>query len=235
MINEYSFVFDVDGTLTPSRQRIDEGFRIWLTEWIKRNKVYLVTGSDYPKTVEQLGTVVCESVLMSFNCCGNSRWQGGVETYTSSCKLDDDAYNWLEQQLAKSKFPLRTGRHIEERTGLTNFSIVGRNCTLKERKLYVAWDQDKRERDRISLLFNKKFEKYTSSVAGETGLDIYIKGQDKGQVYDLIDKPVIFFGDKTMPGGNDFALADRCTGEDDLVYPISNWEDTANILQAYYG
>lgn len=230
-----SYVFDVDGTLTPSRGRIDEGFRIWLTEWIKRNKVYLVTGSDYPKTAEQLGNEICETVQMCFNCAGNSRWQGGKEVYTDTSKLDDDAYNWLEQRLYISKFPLRTGNHIEERTGLTNFSVVGRNCTLGERKLYVAWDSERRERENIAHAFNRKFKKYTASVAGETGLDIYIKGKDKSQVYDLIEKPVIFFGDKTMPGGNDFPLADRCNGEDDLVYPVSNWEDTANILQAYYG
>lgn len=232
---KYSFVFDVDGTLTRSRAVIDEGFRIWLTEWVKRNKVYLVTGSDYPKTVEQVGSEICESVQMCFNCAGNSRWQGGVEVYTDECKLDDDAWNWLEQELYLSKFALRTGHHIEERPGLVNFSVVGRNATLGERKLYVKHDTMYNERENIAHRFNKTFKKYTASVAGETGLDIYIKGKDKGQVYDLIEHPVIFFGDKTMPGGNDFPLADRCNGEDDLVYPVSSWEDTANILQAYYG
>jgi phosphomannomutase len=230
-----NFVFDVDGTLTPSRGKIDEGFEIWLTEWIKRNKVYLVTGSDYPKTVEQLGTTICESVQMCFNCAGNSRWQGGVEVYSDECKLDEDAWIWLESYLYSSRFPERAGLHLEERPGLVNFSIVGRKCNPGQRKRYVEWDTQTGEREAIAQAFNKKFKKYTATVAGETGLDIYIKGRDKGQIYDLLEGPVIFFGDKTMPGGNDFSLADRCNGEDDLVYPVSNWEDTANILQAYYG
>lgn len=230
-----SFVFDVDGTLTPSRSPIDEGFRIWFTNWIKRNRVYIVTGSDYAKTVEQLGQEICESVQMCFNCAGNSRWQGGKCVYESDFKLPEDAWLWLENELYKSQFQLRTSLHFEERPGLLNFSVVGRGADKHQRALYVEYDQMVRERERIADRFNKKFENITASVAGDTGLDIYRTGCDKGQVYDLIEKPVVFFGDKTQPGGNDFPFAEKCEGEGDIVYPISNWEDTANILMAYYG
>lgn len=33
------YVFDVDGTLTPSRSRIDEEFRLWFIDFISKNKV----------------------------------------------------------------------------------------------------------------------------------------------------------------------------------------------------
>ena len=49
------FIFDVDGTLTPSRGEINPAFKAFLMEFAQRNKVYLVTGSDKPKTVEQIG------------------------------------------------------------------------------------------------------------------------------------------------------------------------------------
>ena len=49
------FIFDVDGTLTPSRGKMDYEFKLWFLNFIKQNPVALVTGSDLQKTVEQLG------------------------------------------------------------------------------------------------------------------------------------------------------------------------------------
>jgi phosphomannomutase len=45
-----NFVFDVDGTLTPSRGQMDPEFKLWFKLWIRHKPVYLVTGSDYAKT-----------------------------------------------------------------------------------------------------------------------------------------------------------------------------------------
>ena len=48
------FIFDVDGTLTPARKQIDGEFLPFFSEFAARNDVYLVTGSDRDKTLEQL-------------------------------------------------------------------------------------------------------------------------------------------------------------------------------------
>ena len=48
------FIFDVDGTLTPSRQIIDEEFLSFFFRFTFNNEVYLVTGSDREKTIEQI-------------------------------------------------------------------------------------------------------------------------------------------------------------------------------------
>ena len=49
------YIFDIDGTLTPSRGRIDPEFETFFKSFINKNKVSLVTGSDRPKTLEQIG------------------------------------------------------------------------------------------------------------------------------------------------------------------------------------
>ena len=49
------YIFDVDGTLTPSRGIIDAQFKTWFNSFCLSNDVYLVTGSDKAKTVEQIG------------------------------------------------------------------------------------------------------------------------------------------------------------------------------------
>ena len=48
------YIFDVDGTLTPSRGMIDPKFKIWFKKFIELYPVSLVTGSDREKSIEQL-------------------------------------------------------------------------------------------------------------------------------------------------------------------------------------
>ena len=100
-----SYVFDVDGTLTPSRGKMNKEFHDWfLNEFIPNNKVYLVTGSDYPKTVEQVGKQVCESVEYVMNCsgnhCGCTLWQPGdsrcQHNHRQGCR--DAADHQIERQ-----------------------------------------------------------------------------------------------------------------------------------------
>mgnify|MGYP001166272196 FL=1 len=205
------FIFDVDGTLTPSRAKINPEFEKWFLEFCSRNEVYLATGSDYDKTLEQLGKDVMMAVKRSYNCSGNSVWATGIEIYKSDWRLNEDCVFWLEKVLEQSKFPLRVGNHIEHRTGTCNFSIPGRNMlTQAERQMYVEWDNDTGEREKIALMFNDLFkEKYNcvALVAGETGLDIMQVGCDKSQIAkDFAYGEVVFFGDMMEPGGNDYPL-----------------------------
>ena len=55
MVNNHNFLFDIDGTLTTSRSKIDEQFKRFFMEWMDGKNVYLVTGSDKEKTIEQIG------------------------------------------------------------------------------------------------------------------------------------------------------------------------------------
>ena len=48
------FIFDVDGTLTPSRGKIDPEFAPLFMHLTSNEEVYLVTGSDRQKTLEQV-------------------------------------------------------------------------------------------------------------------------------------------------------------------------------------
>ena len=62
MVNNHNFLFDIDGTLTPSRSKIDEQFKKFFMEWMDGKSVYLVTGSDKEKTIEQIGIQIWKKV-----------------------------------------------------------------------------------------------------------------------------------------------------------------------------
>ena len=114
---EYNYIFDVDGTLTPSRQKINSEFELFFKDFINKNNVWLITGSDYPKTVEQVGKEICEKVKAVYNCAGNNIWKNGKEIYKSDWAISKEIKIFLAKKLQESNFPFRSGRHIEERTG----------------------------------------------------------------------------------------------------------------------
>jgi phosphomannomutase len=223
------FIFDVDGTLTPSREKVNLDFKEWLITFFAVNDVYLVTGSDHQKTVEQLGTQLVNSAQYVFNCSGNDVWSRGKNIETSNWILPEEAREWLVQQLNLSKFPLRTGNHIEVRPGTVNFSVVGRGATLKERMMYRDWDTTNSERAKIALEFNHKYPELEARIGGETGIDIYAKGCDKSQILKYFSKEdkLFFFGDRCDPGGNDYPLAKLIKNS----YQVKNWRDTWERLE----
>ena len=56
------YIFDIDGTLTESRQPASKEFLTFFTEWMKGKRIYLVTGSDYPKAQEQLSADILNKI-----------------------------------------------------------------------------------------------------------------------------------------------------------------------------
>lgn len=223
---ETRFIFDVDGTLTPSRGIIDKKFEVFFTNFCRSNNVYLVTGSDKPKTVEQLGKEIYNKCKRVYNCNGNDVWEGDVNVRQNHWVLEEEVSAWLSSELTSSTFPLRTGLHFEHRPGMVNFSIVGRNATLGERKLYVEYDEKNKERERIAYNFNTIFPELEAKVGGETGIDIAPKGADKSQILTDFDKEdkIYFFGDRCDVDGNDFPLAQKVQNPKHVTSWTQTWE-----------
>lgn len=224
----HKFIFDVDGTLTPSRQRIDTDFAVYFSTFCVDNYVYLVTGSDREKTIEQVGEEIYSLSKRVYNCSGSDVWEGEKNVYTSTWTLPHEAEKWLRQECRISEFPLRTGLHIEKRPGMVNFSIVGRHATLGERKLYVKHDIKTNERARIAKEFKERFPDIQAVVGGETGIDIFPVGKDKAQIIDDFDKndKLYFFGDRMDKDGNDYSLAQKVH----YAKSVSGWKETKETL-----
>ena len=80
------FIFDVDGTLTPSRLPMTEEFQKFFSIWSQLNKFYLVTGSDLPKLQEQMCFYDIEAEGI-FTCCGNQFWKPDPSIVNISAEL----------------------------------------------------------------------------------------------------------------------------------------------------
>jgi len=224
------FVFDVDGTLTPSRGKIDKDFAAWFENFASHNSCYLVTGSDKMKTVEQVGLSIYNLAVRVYNCNGNDVWEQDTNVHQNEWILEETPHTFLAQCLTESEFPLRTGQHFEHRPGMVNFSVVGRGADKEQRAQYVRYDTKKAERYKIAHSFNIMFPYLEAKVGGETGIDISPKGFDKSQIVNDFDSndTLIFFGDAMQLGGNDQPLANA--NKKGCNYHVKHWKDTWRIL-----
>ena len=233
------FMFDIDGTLTPSRLMMTKEFAKFFDKWSNENKYYLVTGSDLDKTKEQLPIAYIDRAEAIFTCCGNQMWRDNDLIYDNKFELTSKLKNSLEVVLMSSPYPHRYGNHIEDRGSMVNFSIVGRNCTQEQREHFFKWDEEKGERKKISTFLKHKFKDLDAVLGGQISIDIYPKGKDKSQILDIIEqerlvKPdeYIFIGDRTEKGGNDYPLALLMDNTDNCdFYQTDGWEHTQKILE----
>lgn len=229
--NINQFIFDVDGTLVDSSLSIDNEFGKFLRNFFINNKCYIVTGASYTTTLRQLGSEICNAAEYMINCGGSHIHKKGREIFASQWTLSQSKKRYLENFLRSSQFPYKTGNHFDDRVGMCNFSILGRNTSFKQRKDYVAWDLVTNERAEICKKFNLRFKKEIARVAGETGIDISHSEISKAVMLKYLDdvKTAVFFGDKTEKGGNDYPLAKKL----DYVHQIDNWHQSFELLLEY--
>jgi len=227
------FIFDVDGTLTDSRQQIDLSFEVFMIKFCCKNDVYLVTGSDREKTIEQVGLDVYYRAKRVYNCSGADVYEKDVNVYKSNWTISDEVKKFLQDELDYSQFPIRCGNHIEERPGGINFSILGRGegVNLADREEYVKWDRNTGERVLIADRLKNQFPNLNVQIGGQTGLDI--SDNDKSQILRDFnsDDEIHFFGDMMKEGQNDYPLAVAVDKAGGTNYTVNSWQETYNKLK----
>ena len=227
------YIFDVDGTLTPSRGKIDSEFLQFMLFFAGSNDVYFVTGSDRYKTLEQVGLDLYNSCKRVYNCSGSDVYEADKNVYKSDWELPKDVEIHLIDELNFSKFPMRNGNHIERRPGGVNFSILGRDKDpFKGRNDYINWDKIHQERDYIARRLRYNFSNLSVALGGQTGIDIGPEGSDKSQILrDFTDDDELhFFGDRCEEGGNDHSLAKAVEKRGGLSYNVETFRDTWKLL-----
>ena len=244
-----TYLFDVDGTLTPAKSKIDRAFRNSLRDWIEGKEVYIISGGAFPRLIDQLSLEIIEMMSGVFPCMGNvfhqKRQQVNEDGYGEWDTIYENKFTpprnlvrSLNSIVAKSDFPIKVGIHHEKRTGMMNFSIVGINATKELRKEYEEWDADKQERKAIVQKLSDKYPSLDFVIGGAVSIDIFNKGSDKSQVIErhlketLEHNQIHFVGDRISFPGNDYSLAQvlkqHPNGE---AYEVESWKDTAKLLK----
>ncbi|MEZ5870643.1 MAG: hypothetical protein R3D32_02130 [Nitratireductor sp.] len=238
---QHVLVFDVDGTLTASRRAMEPEFAALFLQLAAHHPVYLVTGSDCTKLCEQVPVAIRNVLKGAFCCSGNELWHNGKTVFSMSHSFPDDLSGFAMQLVDASRFPVRTGRHVEERTGTLNVSVVGRNAGEAERRSYVRHDTKFGEREAMIAAIEARFPDYEAHRGGQISIDISPRGWNKGRVAREIlsrhpDARIDFFGDRISGRGNDEPLADalRALGPLHVIHEVRNPAETLAILKRDY-
>lgn len=231
MRNKQKLFFDLDHTLTPSRQPMKPEMAELLPTL--NRTIVVVSGSKN----EQLRKQVGDLVVISLGQNGNQAISAdGKLMWENNLNEEEKAEVFSHINILKPKLLHEIPDEddlIEDRGSQISFSVYGHNAPPKDKK---ACDGDFSKRK--LLLKNDPFVSDTMEVqmGGSTCLDYFKKGYNKGtNIKRLIrlmgwqEEECVYFGDALFPGGND----DTVNGVIDTVM-VKDEDDTVIRLREYF-
>jgi phosphomannomutase len=252
-IKPAALLFDMDGTLTDPRTVVTEDVLETLKRISPKIKKHIVTGSDFSKIEEQMGSENLLSIFDRVYACNGTRvWNCNLDMDDETRAIEpelihkttlrdfysDADINHIINVLLKTAFnthtKFKTGTFIEWRESQINFSVVGRNCTTDQREDYVKWDLKSGERQKIITDLRKEFQGWGLSfrLGGQISIDVTREGWDKSYAFkNMKETPdqCVFFGDKICTDGNDLDIAMKCA----YYHHVESPADLILQLQGY--
>ena len=211
-------LFDVDGTLSRPRNKIDHDMLMFLHNIKKSVKLGIVSGSDLSKLEDQIGPDILNFFDYVFSENGVVAYHKGSCFHSNSLvkHLGEDYYQQLVNQflliLSETHLPIKRGNFLELRTGMLNVCPIGRSCSQQERDEFEQYDKEHHVRETIVEKIYQSFShdlRFKASIGGQISIDVFPIGWDKTyclQHLEDIDE-IHFFGDRIQVGGNDYEIA----------------------------
>jgi len=220
------FIFDLDGTLTKSKSPLDSEMAQALCTLLRRGKKVVVTsGASFSQMKDQfLSFIKCEEQFMNLYLLPTSgavmyswdtnthQWKKEYEEALSDeeeKKITSAIQSVMEQ--FSSLIPKHThGLRVEDRKTQITFSAYGQDAPYFEKK---KWDADHSKRKKMVGELEKLLPGYEILIGGGSSIDITRLGIDKAygvekffETTRLKKEEAVFFGDKIIPGGNDYSV-----------------------------
>jgi len=238
-------IFDIDGTVTPSKSAMTPGMAKALTELLKEKKVALIGGGFYKqlekqllkklkapkKSLENLFLFPANSTI--FYRFKKSKWQ---KIYSRDLKKEEkekvsQAFRAVFEKHGYKKPAKTYGKIIEDRGSQITFSALGQEAPISSKKY---WNINKDVRPELVKSLKKTLPDFEISRGGLTSIDVTKKGIDKAygirQIRKTLNIPIkkmVFIGDALYPGGNDYAA--KKTGI--RCIKVSGPEETLKIIK----
>jgi len=244
MLNKTIVLFDMDGTLSPSRQPVDPAQMLGpLVELASYVDIGIVTGSGLNYVVEQIACLLNHPLLTNLHllpCNGTQYYDSGLNLHSETnmrTHMGKDDYELvvrtaltLQAEIA-NKYPIPlTGHFLDFRSSMLNWCPSGRDAGIEERERFKRMDKQWRIRKNYLGEFLKRVPiDIMATLGGETSVDIYPPGWDK--TYALRHFPnwnVHFVGDKCIDDGNDRQICEAVGGK---CYPTCGPRETVRIIE----
>jgi HAD superfamily hydrolase (TIGR01484 family) len=212
-------VFDLDGTLAPSKSPIDAETVALLHDLLDIIKVAVISGGDWPQFEKQLLFHFTDDInlinLSLLPTCGTKFFQfAGVwrELYSEDFSAEDKSkiISSLQQAVKMSGITVDKtwGEIVEDRGSQITYSALGQQAPLEKKS---KWDSDYAKRKKIKAILDTLIPEYSVRIGGETSIDVTKPGIDKAygikKLRDILGIPLqemIYIGDALFVGGNDY-------------------------------
>lgn len=217
--------FDLDGTLTESKQPVAASVAASLARLAQKMPVAVMSGGGWRQFVVQFLSsfppgadfsrifLFPDSAAQCFSFKDGS-WRA---VYDMQMSAEERAMiiASIHEAAAESNFPQPErlwGEQIDDRGAEITFSALGQLAPLEEKK---AWDPDRSKRMPLYRALAEKLPGYTVALNSSTSIDITRKGFTKAygvrKFSEFVRVPVsemIYVGDALQEGGNDHAAVE---------------------------
>ena len=235
-------MFDLDGTLAPSKSSIDGEMASLLAGLLDVIRVAIISGGDFPQFEQQvLGQLPAAGKLQNLSLLPTSGAKffayDGAWKKLYSDDLSDAEKQQIEDALNKavsqSGFQPEQawGERIEDRGTQITYSALGQQAPLEAKE---TWDPDFAKRQKIKAILDGLLPNFSVRLGGTTSIDVTRPGIDKAygirKLRDVLHVPIdemLFIGDALFPGGNDYPA--REAGADSIA--VRDPEDTKRVIE----
>jgi len=237
-------VFDLDGTLTPSKAPMRRDMARVLARLLARKKVAVIGGGSYEQFRKQFaGHLSVPKPLLSdlflFPTTSTSfyRYQNGWKKIyrkvlsASEKKKVMGAFNNAFKKAGYEHPKRHWGPIIEDRGSQITFSALGQKAPIPAKEW---WNKKGDVRPKLMKIMQKQLPGFEVRRGGLTSIDVTHKGIDKAygirQINKVLHIPIanmLFVGDALYPGGNDYAA--KRTGVKCIA--VNGPEDTKKVIK----
>ena len=214
-------VFDLDGTLAPSKSSLAPETAGLLRDLLGIIKVAVISGGAWAQFEKQLlADLPQDSLLANLSLlptCGTKffeykgKWE---ELYSEDLTAEQikKITDSLDQAARETGYHARKvwGKVIENRGSQVTFSALGQQAPLAEKE---KWDADFAKRKKITAMLEKLIPEFSIRMGGATSIDVTKPGIDKAygigklrDIFHLSLKEMVYIGDALFPGGNDYPV-----------------------------
>jgi hypothetical protein len=235
-------VFDLDGTLAPSKSSLAPQTAALLHDLLDIIKVAVISGGAWEQFEKQLLTDLpkdCRLANLSLlPTCGtkffqyNGKW---TQLYSEDLSAEQrkKIIDSLDEAARKAGFQAKKiwGKVIEDRGSQVTFSALGQQAPLAEKE---KWDPDFVKRKKIAAILQTLIPEFSIRMGGATSIDVTKPGIDKaygiGKLRDILHlslKEMVFIGDALFPGGNDYPAEQAGV----VSIPVKGPDDTNVVIK----
>jgi HAD superfamily hydrolase (TIGR01484 family) len=235
-------VFDLDGTLAPSKSSLAPQTAALLHDLLGIIKVAVISGGAWTQFERQLLTDLPQddrlANLSLLPTCGTKFFQykgKWTELYSEDLTAEQrkKIMDSLDKAAGEAGYHAKKvwGKAIEDRGSQVTFSALGQQAPLAEKE---KWDPDFTKRKKVTAILETLIPEFSIRMGGATSIDVTKPGINKaygiGKLRDTLHlslKEMVYVGDALFPGGNDYPAEEAGV----VSIPVNGPDDTNLVIR----